>query len=161
RPEQWLGPSLPATAPPPPAQWRARRSRRAPAGYGTSSGDVAEAPLAPLVVEDSVEQVAPGDVGPEHGRHVQLGVGELPQEEVRDAQLARGANQQIRIAPGSSVELLAHSVFIDVLEPSRALQDFLGEQPRRPRQLGARRVGDAQVERQLPTAAGGTLHLVN
>src|SRR5438445_13410166 len=85
----------PATPPPPRRQWREPRRRCGPAGCGTSGGsrggrggrDLAKPPLAPLVVEDRLKQIASRDVGPEHRRHVQLGVGELPQQEVRDAQL--------------------------------------------------------------------------
>src|SRR5207245_1319357 len=106
---RWRGPTRPATAPPARPQWPEPRRRYAAAGCGTSGGgggrDFAEPPVAPLVVEDGLEQIAPGDVGPQHRRHVQLGVSELPQQEVRDPQLTRGADQQIGVAPGGGVEL--------------------------------------------------------
>src|ERR687888_1721186 len=57
----------------------------------------AEAPIAALVVGDGAIEVGGPEVRPERGRHPQLGVGDLPQQEVRDAHLAAGPDQQIRV----------------------------------------------------------------
>src|SRR5438094_8555483 len=43
-----------------------------------------EAPVAALVILDRLEQVAAAEVRPQRGRDPQLGVGELPQHEVRE-----------------------------------------------------------------------------
>src|SRR5450432_1270337 len=66
-----------------------RRRRRA---------DEPEASLATLVAADGGEEVALGEVGPEHVGEVQLGVGEAVEEEVRDAPLAARANHEIGVA---------------------------------------------------------------
>src|SRR5205823_12098968 len=93
-----------------------------------SGGDPAEPPLPTLVVEDGLEQVAPRDVGPEDRRDVELGVGELPQQKVREPVLTGRANQQVRVAPGRGVELGPDSVFVDVFEALYALEHLLGEE---------------------------------
>src|SRR2546421_5041762 len=102
-----------------------------------SGRDPAESPLPPLILEDSLEQVASGDVGPQDGGDVELGVGELPQQKVREPALTGGANQQVRVAPGRGVEFGADGVFVDVLETFHALAHFLREETRRLRQLAA------------------------
>src|SRR6266513_3882929 len=103
-----------------------------------SGRDAAESPLPPLIVEDRLEQVAPGDVGPEDRRDVELGVGQLPQQKVREPALTGGANQQVGIAPGCGVELGPDGVFVDVFEALHALEHLLGEETGRPGQLAAR-----------------------
>src|SRR5712691_5602003 len=113
-----------------------------------SGGGAAEPPLPPLVIEDGLEQVAPRDVGPEDRRDVQLGVGELPQQEIGEPAFTGRPDQQVRVAPGRRVELGADGVLVDVLESLDALEHLFGEEARRPGQLAARGVGDAQIERQ-------------
>src|SRR5687768_5298211 len=82
----------------------ARRSRCWTAVTARPSGppdppdsDLSEPPLALLVVPDRLEQVLAAEVGPEHGREPELGVGRLPHQEVRDAHLPRGTDEQIRV----------------------------------------------------------------
>src|SRR5881227_2054714 len=111
-----------------------------------SGGDPAEPPLPTLVVEDGLEQVAPRDVGPEDRRDVQLGVGELPQQEIGEPAFTGRPDQQVRVAPGRRVELGANRVLVDVLESLDTLEHLFGEEGRRPGQLAARGVGDAQIE---------------
>ena len=75
---------------------------------GTSSIarlDAAVAALAALEVEDRLEQVAAAEVGPEGRGHPDLGVGDLPEQEVRDPQLARGADQQVGVGLARRVEV--------------------------------------------------------
>src|SRR5579859_5721969 len=57
----------------------------------------AEAPLARLIGGDRTEQIALAEVGPQRVGEIELGVGELVQEEVRDAKFAGGADHQVRI----------------------------------------------------------------
>src|SRR5258705_3563045 len=59
-----------------------------------SGGDAAEPPLAALVIEDRLKQVAPGDVGAEDRCDVQLRVSELPQQAIGEAALPRRPDQQ-------------------------------------------------------------------
>src|SRR6266571_2086256 len=118
-----------------------------------SGRDPAEPPVPPLIVEDGLEQVTPRDVGPEDRRDVQLGVGELPQQEIGEPAFTGRPDQQVRVAPGRRVELGANGVLVDVLESLDALEHLFGKQARRPGQLSARGVGDAQIERQSRAVA--------
>ena len=69
--------------------------------------DAAVAALALLVVEDRLEQVPAAEVGPQRVGDPDLGVGDLPEQEVADAHLAAGADQQIGIGLAGRVEKLA------------------------------------------------------
>src|SRR2546425_13204126 len=82
----------------------------------------AEPPVPSLVVEDGLEQVTPRDVGPEDRRDVQLGVGELPQQEIGEPAFAGRPDQKVRVAPGRRIELGANGVLVDVLESLDALE---------------------------------------
>src|SRR2546426_6497093 len=57
-----------------------------------------EPPVPPLIVEDGLEQVTPRDVGPEDRRDVQLGVGELPQQEIGEPAFTGRPDQQVRVS---------------------------------------------------------------
>ncbi len=46
----------------------------------------------------------PVEVRPEHGCEDELGVGRLPQQEIRQALLARGADDEVRIGNADRVE---------------------------------------------------------
>src|SRR5947208_966275 len=134
-PARRRAPSRPARATAASRRWPGRQRRSAPADCGKSHRDFSEAPIAPLVVEDRPEQVAARHVGPEDGGDVQLGIGELPKQEVRQPVLAGGANQQIGVAPGRGVQLLAQRFFPDVFEPLRPLEHFFGQEAGGARQL--------------------------
>ena len=55
----------------------------------------AEAPLAlPIPIDRGVERGGV-EIGPQHVGEIELGVGELPQQEVRDPLLAAGADEQV------------------------------------------------------------------
>ena len=56
------------------------------------SVEAAEAPVPALVLAHRVEEVLTAEVGPEHVGEHQLAVGQLPQQEVGDAVLARRAD---------------------------------------------------------------------
>src|SRR3989442_59170 len=139
-------PARTAASPQPPTQ----SAPTAPAMAGTATAmrtsrlrdmsgrDPAESPLPPLILEDGLEQVAPRDVGPEDRRDVELGVGELPQQKVREPVLTGRANQQVRVAPGRGVELGTDGVFVDVFEALHTLEHLLGEETGRLCQLTAR-----------------------
>ena len=64
---------------------------------GRSGGDAAEAAVAPLELEQGVVQLPAAEVRPEHGRDHELGVGQLPEQEVADALFARRADEQVGI----------------------------------------------------------------
>ena len=112
--------------------------------------DEAEAALAALVARDGGEEVALGEVGPEHVGEVQLGVREAVEEEVRDAPLAAGADDEIRIAHGEAGHVGAERVGRHVVEADAARGDGLGELARRVRNLFAAAVREREREGHLP-----------
>ena len=57
----------------------------------------AEAPLAAAVRSDRLVERRGVEVGPQRLGEVELAIGELPQQEVADALLAAGADEQIRL----------------------------------------------------------------
>ena len=56
--------------------------------------DAAVAPLALLEVDDGLEQVAGAEVRPQRVGHPDLGVGDLPEQEVADPHLAAGPDRR-------------------------------------------------------------------
>ena len=84
---------------------------------------------------------------------MELGVRQLPQQEVGEALLAGRADQQVGVAPGGRVQLLLHGGLVDVLELGEPFEDPFGEQPRGAGDLGTRRVRDAQVQREARALA--------
>src|SRR5919199_4875358 len=78
---------------------------------GIATSDSAEAPVAALVVGDGAIEVGRPEVGPERRRHPELGVGDLPQQEVRDPHLAAGADQQVGIRHAVRVQRTVHVGF--------------------------------------------------
>src|SRR5690242_3432559 len=76
------------------------RTRRPPKRReGTAEALAADAAIAPLpspVLRDRLLEVALLEIGPQGIHEHQLGVGALPEQEIADALLAAGADQQIR-----------------------------------------------------------------
>src|SRR5205823_13645296 len=66
-------------------------------------------------------------IRPERRRDEQLGVRNLPEQEIADAHLAAGAYQQVRIREASSVKVLGEYLFGDVGGIHFARFDLLGE----------------------------------
>src|SRR5262245_25540347 len=66
-----------------------------------------EAPVTTLVVGDGAIEVGGPEVRPERRSHPQLGIRDLPQQEIRDPHLAAGADQQIGIGHAFGVERAA------------------------------------------------------
>src|SRR5581483_4575738 len=65
----------------------------------------AEAPLARLVGTQRLHELALAEVGPQGLCEVELGVGQLVQEKVRDALLARGPDQQVGIGQAGACQM--------------------------------------------------------
>ena len=81
----------------------------------TDGADAAETAIALLVGEHAFEQVAAAEVRPQRVGHPDLGIGDLPQQEVADAHLAARANQQVRIGLAGRVEKAREALFVQVL----------------------------------------------
>src|SRR6266480_1342074 len=74
---------------------------------GTATSHPTEAPVAALVIGDGAIEVDGAEVRPERRRHPELGVGDLPQQEVGNAHLAAGPDEQIGIGHAVGVERAA------------------------------------------------------
>src|SRR5580698_1514600 len=88
---------------------------RAPRGWGRSGVDGAEAADPALEVDDRLVEVTPAHVGPEDLGEDQLAVGQLPEQEVRDAGLARGANDQVGVGHVGKVEVAPDRLLVDLV----------------------------------------------
>src|SRR5690606_30259621 len=73
---------------------------------------LAEAALAGVIGVDGLEQLVLAEVGPQRGRDVQLGVCHLPEQEVGDAQVPAGADEQLGVGDVGHVEELREGSFI-------------------------------------------------
>ena len=102
-----------------------RRRRRDLAPPSLLLGDAAVPALALLELRDRLEEVAGPEVGPEDGRHVDLGVRDLPEEVVRDAHLAARPDEEVRVGQPGRVELGFDRGLVDVLGPQAAGLHFV------------------------------------
>src|SRR5688500_8193481 len=119
-----------------------------------SDGHAAEPALARLVVSNGLEELPAPEVGPEHRGDEELRVGELPEQEVGDALLAGGADEEVGVREAGGEEATAEGVLVDRggVEPPRG--DVGGEEARRAHQLGAAAVRDEQVQRESSVRRG-------
>src|SRR5437763_12898327 len=115
----------PSSAPP-------RRSGAAPAGVSLASAisarakaRAAEAAVARGVFLDRGPEGAVVEVGPEVGQEDELGVGRLPEQEIRDPLLAGGPDDEIGIGDAVRVERS-----LDRLDPDRAGVELAGRRLR-------------------------------
>src|ERR687890_1755052 len=82
-------------------------STRAVAALHRSTGtlDAAPAPGAGPESLQSPQEIIGGEVWPKRLGHVELGVGYLPEQEVRDAQLAAGPDHQVDVGHLGGIEV--------------------------------------------------------
>src|SRR5512145_1553010 len=80
-------------------------------------------------------EVAGAEVGPHDGREHQLGVGDLPQEKIRDPHLAARADQEVRIRDVGGVEGPADVFLRDVVGFEVAGLDLARQRAERVEQL--------------------------
>src|SRR5450759_1335831 len=116
--------------------------------------DAAVAALPLLEIEDRLEEMALAEVGPERGRDPDLAVGDLPEEEVRDAHFAARADEKIRVGQPGRAEARSESLLVDLLggEPSRA--HVMGEGAAGVHDLRAAAVVQSDVERHAAAGRG-------
>ena len=77
--------------------------------------DPAVPPLALLEVHHRLQQVLAAEIGPQDVGHPDLGIRDLPEQEVRDAHLAARADQQIRIRLARRVKETGELILVQVL----------------------------------------------
>src|SRR5438132_51287 len=90
---------------------------------GARSLSPAEAAAAARIVLQCGAEIGLAEVGPEAVDEGELGVGELPEEEVRDAKLAGSADEEIRVGHVGRVEVLGEELLVDVLGLDAGLDD--------------------------------------
>src|ERR671910_815883 len=88
--------------------------------------DSAAAPIAAREGSDSSAELLGGEVRPERIRDVELGVGDLPEQEVRDPQLPAGADYEVHLRCLGRVEVGGEGSLVDLLRLYTALHHAPG-----------------------------------
>ena len=89
--------------------------------------DRAKSALALAVGRNGFLQLWLAEIGPELVGDVELGVAQLPEQEVRQAQLADGADEEIRVRVVARVEVLSEDLVVDHGLVQVAFLDALNE----------------------------------
>src|SRR5579864_2337932 len=84
------------------------------------------------VLCEGAAQVARVEVRPQAVYEHELGVGELPEHEVRDADLAARADQQVGIGKLGRIEVRGEDVLVDLARGRRRSRRFAGPPARAP-----------------------------
>src|SRR5216684_3670642 len=87
------------------------------------SSSSAESTAATRVLLDCGSKLVRPEVGPERVDEHEFGVRRLPQKEVREAELARGPDHEIRVGHLGRVEVLREERLVDLLRVDSALGD--------------------------------------
>src|SRR5262249_21919336 len=95
-----------------------------------------EAPRPALELDEGAVEIARTEVRPQRRRDPELRVGDLPQEKVRHAHLAAGADEQVGIGDVTRVEGGTHVGFRNGCRCELAGLDAGGQRPHRLQQLG-------------------------
>src|SRR6184192_1998165 len=88
--------------------------------------DAAVPPVALLIGEDRFEQMAAAKVGPQRFGDPDLGIRDLPQQEIADAHLAARPDQQIRIGLSRGVEEFAELPLVQIVRADAGRDDASG-----------------------------------
>src|SRR5439155_1275276 len=97
------------------------------------SGRPAEATLALLIESQRLEELALAEIRPERVGDVDLRVGDLPEEEVAEAHLAAGPDEQVGIRDARGAEVAADDGRGDLLGAQLAAAHATGDGTRRAR----------------------------
>jgi len=97
-------------------------------GAARSCAVAAETPLAAGEIVDCPLQLGFAEIGPQAFGEVELGIGELPQQEVADAALAAGADAQVGLGQFAQLGEGVDEVDIDGFGVEAAVADLLGDQ---------------------------------
>src|SRR5262245_25574473 len=79
--------------------------------------------IAPFARRERVQrrlELGTAEIRPQRVAHVQLGIGQVPQQEIADAVVATGADEEVRIADFAQRELAREAGFVDGLGTQRA-----------------------------------------
>ncbi len=95
------------------------------------------------------------EIGPQTIRDPNLGIADLPQQEVADAHFVGGADEQVGLGHSHRVQVRGDGFFLDVLRPEPAREDLGGHAAEGIDQLGPAAVVYRQAEPQAAVAAAG------
>ena len=124
---------------------------------GDASSTDAEPAVPALELADGLEQVLSAEVGPQHVGEHQLAVGQLPEQEVGDPELAGGADDQIRIGHVRLIEVPGDGPLVDLGRRHPG-----GDQcPHGIDDLGPASVVEGEDERHTPVVLGQVGRLVH
>src|SRR5690349_320745 len=90
------------------------------------AADAAIAPVAAAELGDRLLEMVLAEVGPERVDEHQLGVGTLPEQEIADALLAAGADQQVGVGHARRQQFALEQAFIDLLGRQRSEERRVG-----------------------------------
>src|SRR5262245_11495942 len=103
---------------------------------------------AALVLGDRAVEIPGGEVGPENRDDEELGVRDLPEQEVREAILAARPDQEVGVGHAGGVERGGDARFVDRVGGERTPGDAVGQGPHRAHQLPAAAVVERDLERE-------------
>src|SRR5919112_2199252 len=134
-------------------------STRAVAALHRSIGNLDAAPAPGPGPErlQGPQELTWGEIGPQRVRNVELGVGYLPEQEVRDAQLAAGTDHQVDLGNVRGVEVIGERRLVDILRRETVRQDPSGGV----HDLGASSVVERDVDVEVVVARGKVLSLIH
>src|SRR5438270_47151 len=125
---------------------RSKRPRKRVVGAnGALATDAAIATFAAAELGNRLLEMLLAEVGPQGVDEDQLGVGALPQQEIADALLAAGADQQIRVGHAGGQQLALEARLVDALGRQFAGGDAPRQAAGGAQDLVARAVVDADV----------------
>src|SRR5438093_11323523 len=101
-----------------------------------------------LEVMNRLVEVLSAKVRPQGVGDPELGVCGLPEEKIRDAELAAGADQEVRVGQSVRVEAMPEELLVDLAERDPALPVRGHDPARRVHDLGAAAVRDGQHQGQ-------------
>src|SRR6185503_8499593 len=113
-----------------------------------------EASLALLEIGERLEVLTLAEIRPQRVGDVDLGVGELPEEEVADAHLAAGPDEQVRIGDALGGEMVLDRAGVDLVGLELAAPHAARDGARRPRDLLAPAVAHRQDHGHAGVALG-------
>src|SRR6478735_7497815 len=72
-------------------------------------------PFTPTELSDCLLQVVLAEIGPQRVDEHQLGIGTLPEQEIADALLAAGADQEVGVGHAGGQQLALEQILVDAL----------------------------------------------
>src|SRR5450631_661416 len=115
---------------------------------------LAETSLAGLEIGQRLAEFVDGEIGPVDLGEVRFGVGKLPEQEITDAHLAAGPDQEIRIRQPARIQVASENLHADVISRELAGQHVAGQLCSRHAQFLPSAVGEGQGQDHAGVARG-------